>query len=169
MVSFRAFTVAASLFATLAAATPLDTALPRAADQCNVSNQQCCNSVQQVIIFLRYSHDLCDTRNCYVGFVRARCSHLRSPWCRSSGCECPCVRQYHYFTCRLLICTCFSSGLDCSPITVIGGGNGGCNASPVCCENNSFVSLLTCTSHCKKCLRYVQGSLISIGCVPISI
>ncbi|KAJ3873929.1 fungal hydrophobin [Lentinula edodes] len=40
-------------------------------------------------------------------------------------------------------------GIGCSPITVIGLGNGGCSAQAVCCEDNAV------------------GGLISVGCIPV--
>ncbi|KAF9254713.1 fungal hydrophobin [Marasmius fiardii PR-910] len=42
-------------------------------------------------------------------------------------------------------------GLNCSPITVIGGGNGGCNTNTVNCQGTA------------------AGGLINIGCIPIQI
>ncbi|KAF9262862.1 fungal hydrophobin [Marasmius fiardii PR-910] len=42
-------------------------------------------------------------------------------------------------------------GLNCSPITVIGGGNGPCSQTTVICNDNSY------------------GGLINIGCIPVTI
>ncbi|KAL0578361.1 hypothetical protein V5O48_003640 [Marasmius crinis-equi] len=54
-------------------------------------------------------------------------------------------------------------GLTCSPITVVGGGNGGCSASPVCCSDNSHGKKLASLS------VPVSRGLVSIGCVPVSL
>ncbi|KAF9263098.1 fungal hydrophobin [Marasmius fiardii PR-910] len=45
----------------------------------------------------------------------------------------------------------FPIGLNCSPITVIGGGNGACNTNTVNCQGTA------------------AGGLINVGCVPIQI
>ncbi|KAK1224772.1 hypothetical protein PQX77_012319 [Marasmius sp. AFHP31] len=42
-------------------------------------------------------------------------------------------------------------GLNCSPITVVGGGNGACSSTTVYCEDNS------------------HDNVISIGCLPITL
>ncbi|KAK7023641.1 hypothetical protein VNI00_016603 [Paramarasmius palmivorus] len=42
-------------------------------------------------------------------------------------------------------------GITCTPVTILGIGQGECSARPVCCSNNNF------------------NGLIAIGCVPISI
>ncbi|KDR72953.1 hypothetical protein GALMADRAFT_252313 [Galerina marginata CBS 339.88] len=42
-------------------------------------------------------------------------------------------------------------GITCTPISVLGLGQGDCSDKPVCCQNNDF------------------NGLIAIGCVPINI
>nr|AOV80987.1 hydrophobin [Flammulina velutipes] len=112
MFARQATSVSAFLVLTLslfAAASPLGPA-PPTTSQCNVGNQQCCNTVQD---------------------------SSSAPAAALLGLLGVVLQDVDV--------------LVCSPITVIGGLNSACDASPVCCENNSF------------------GSLISVGCIPISL
>lgn len=36
-------------------------------------------------------------------------------------------------------------GLTCSPISVVEAGGSSCSAKTVCCENNSYVSVMLCS------------------------
>ncbi|KAF8906983.1 hydrophobin, partial [Gymnopilus junonius] len=42
-------------------------------------------------------------------------------------------------------------GITCTPISILGLGQGSCSEQPVCCDNDSF------------------NGIIAIGCVPINI
>lgn len=62
-------------------------------------------------------------------------------------------------------------GATCSPITVVGVGSGGsCDTQAVCCSDNSYVRIERHTS-IPVCLTrlWVQGGLVSIGCVPVTL
>jgi len=109
------FTILAVAFGTPAPSkttTVTVTATPTPS-QCNVADQQCCNSVQDSsssIVAL-----LLELLGIAVGSVTGQV------------------------------------GVTCSPLTVIGLSGDSCNASPVCCSNNSF------------------NGVIAIGCTPINI
>lgn len=48
-------------------------------------------------------------------------------------------------------------GLGCSPLSVVGLGQSSCSASPVCCQNNNVVRLVSCL----RCL-FVDLTLWSV-------
>ena len=58
-------------------------------------------------------------------------------------------------------------GINCSPLSVIGIGSGNaCSSNAVCCENNNVVSTNTAL-HDGSNSAFLQGGLLSIGCIPI--
>ncbi len=62
-------------------------------------------------------------------------------------------------------------GLNCSPITVLGGAFGGdCSAEAVCCQDNSYVCIgSACDQPLSLTYVHLQGGLISVGCVPFTL
>ncbi len=52
-------------------------------------------------------------------------------------------------------------GLTCSPISVIGVGSGACSANAVCCQNNSFVSVLVVSREARDSSWFARRAVSS--------
>ena len=62
-------------------------------------------------------------------------------------------------------------GLECSPVTVIGGAiTSQCSQQPVCCQNNNIVSVgVEWVCDGDGLFSGLKGGAVAVGCIPIQL